>query len=648
MLFDDRLATVLRLSATNAGGQRTQLRQLLDLLGSRTEPLRANEGIREQSLIAAAWLRMDTLAEAIPAADRAAIIREQGWRFRSAELAHYLAEHEPEVAAAALARADLSAEDWTALIPHLPIRARGFLRLRGDLPVEAEVLLDRLGVHDRGLPAPAQETSPAAAADASLPADKPSPERPPKCEPDQDTRRDYASPNAAVPLRAVSAPRDNNRGSRDVSARAVQSSSTPAAMPERQRERSERAPSPLSLASSREASERSEISALVERIARFRRERSDAAEDPDLSPRLPLGDALETPTRQAVSFGFVADASGRIEWASHDLGPLVIGTRLLRQTTPGAADAAENAALARAFLRRQPLHRAPFRMKGAPAVAGEWLLDGTPRFTPEGHFAGYLGRFRRPHTASAIEDARAADESDRIRQLLHELRTPITAVQGYAEVIQQQLFGPTPHEYRALAAAIAADAAHILAGFGELDRLARLETGALGVSPGECDCVDLVQQIAGQLKPVLATREAGLKVDAHPEASLLVALDEDEVEALLWRILATLGTSCAAGEQIAITLVPVFDGPTAMAQVTCELPARLARETDLFASEAKPHSPAISAGLFGAGFALRLARAEARRAGGSLIADSGRLTLHLPLITGMETNPQSLVGHNAA
>src|SRR5699024_5479498 len=67
---------------------------------------------------------------------------------------------EPEVAAAALARADLAEEDWEALIPRLPIRARGFLRLRKGLPPAAEALLDRLGIHDRGLPDPGPAAAP--------------------------------------------------------------------------------------------------------------------------------------------------------------------------------------------------------------------------------------------------------------------------------------------------------------------------------------------------------------------------------------------------------------------------------------------------------------------------------------------------------
>jgi signal transduction histidine kinase len=85
--------------------------------------------------------------------------------------------------------------------------------------------------------------------------------------------------------------------------------------------------------------------------------------------------------------------------------------------------------------------------------------------------------------------------------LLHELRTPVNAIQGFAEVIQQQLFGPTPHEYRALAAVVAADSAVMLAGFEELDRYARLDSGTLSLASGECDLAAaldaLVSRMAG-------------------------------------------------------------------------------------------------------------------------------------------------------
>ena len=191
-------------------------------------------------------------------------------------------------------------------------------------------------------------------------------------------------------------------------------------------------------------------------------------------------------------------------------------------------------------------------------------------------------------------------------------------MQGYAEVIQQQLFGPAPHEYRALAAAIAADAARMLAGFEELDRLARLETGAMRIEPGETDLAALVRRTAAQLDPVLAAQDAALRSALRTDVTLLIGLDPDDAEALVWRLLASLGAACARGERIAVRLDPLIGPKGAVARLVCALPAALAAEDNLFAATTRSSTTsAINAGLFGTGFALRLARAEARAAGGS-------------------------------
>lgn len=574
MFFDDRLATVLRQRAAGEGSLRTQFRQLLDLLGRD----RAPDPGGDQSLLAAAWLRLDALAQAIPAASRARMIREPGWRFRNPDLAEHLADQEPEVASAALSRADLSVDDWSALIPRMPVRARGFLRLRRDLPVDVEALLSRLGVHDRGLPAPG------ALAD----------------------RSSKAAPGSEVPtpLRVVTG-----------DGREAQSAA-PAGQ-------------------SRDDAGRSEISALVERIAQFRRTRTENGVEHDLSPRLPLGELPERPARDAASFGFATDTTGRIVWAAPDVAPMVIGVRLFG-TQAGLGTDTDGAALARAFARRQPITYGEIALAGAPAITGDWIIDAEPRFSEDGHFTGYAGRFRRaPDPLTAASPAGpAAREADRIRQLLHELRTPVTAVQGYAEVIQQQLFGPAPHEYRALAAGIAADAARILAGFEELDRLARLETGAIRTSPGETDLVAILRRTTAQLNAALGTQDAGLAIDIAADVELIVGLDTEETEALVWRVLASLAAAVVPGEKVVVGVDPLIGREGAFARLHCQLPGRLAGPDNLFAATIRGADSTISPGLFGAGFALRLARAEARAAGGSLRRDKDVLLLTLPLLGG--------------
>ena len=590
MHFDDRLATVLRLRAAGERAAKTQFRQLLDLLGERPQA-------GDPALKAAAYLRLIALAEVIPVPERAAIVGENGWRFRNPELVRWFGEAHPAIAAAALYRAQLTGAEWAELIPRLPIRARGFLRHRRDLPDAALRVLDRLGVSDRALPMPPQpvQAEPETREDgerATLAEIEPLVLRP-------------AQPAAPLP--------DAEEAAAALSAPAP-APAQPAATP----------PTPA-----RQAPGKSEnIRALVERIETFRKAR-DHAPDPGEAPTLPMAGLDDLPHHKPLSaFAFGTGSEGRIDWAEPEIAPMVVGIDLA-QRREGEQPGDD---FATAFANRQPVRGVAVSLRGAEAIEGEWIVDAAPRFTRgDGRFFGYVGRFRR---ALAPVDDRAQRGADRLRQLLHELRTPVNAMQGYAEVIQQQVFGPTPHEYRALAASIAGDSARILAGFDELDRLARLETGALDLDAGESDFAEIVRGQIGQLQTVLGPRVARFEARLADRAAPL-ALAQHEAEMLGWRILATLAGATGAGETVSLTLS--FDADQVALRM--QLPAQLAGAADVFASDIRSAGSTLSSGIFGAGFSLRLARAEARAAGGELAREDDVLVLSLPLLTGAEALP---------
>jgi two-component system, OmpR family, sensor kinase len=551
MHFDDRLGTVLRLQADSKAVQRIQFRQLLDLLG--TSPAEA----RDEALDAA-YVRLTELAEAIPAAERAAMVCDPGLRLRSPRLVAALAAGEPQLAAAALQRAELSDEKWLDLIPALPPAARVHLRARSELPQAVVNLLTRLGVNDRGLP-PAEYVA-------------------------------YA--DEIKPVSGIFPP-----------------------LPE--------------------DGEPAGIGAIVRRIEAYRRAKQVVEQVPDGdSPRLPLGEEhlLHVPG-EARAFDFATNAEGRIVWADPGVAQMVLGMRLGSELAHGPG------ALGAALRRHQPLHDCGITLLGAPAIAGEWRLDAAPWFDPlNGHYLGHRGRMRRPARAAAAVAETAApalapvrdSEADRIRQMLHELRTPVNAIQVGSEIIQQQLFGPTPHEYRALAASIAGDAARMLSAFEELERLAKLDSGAMELDPGETDFAAVVATTVSQLAGHTRQRGSGfeLKIEDRP---LTVDLARIEAERVVWRLLATLAGVSAPGEVLKARL----KWRAGMVRLTVELPTILALRDDeeLFRAAAGSIPQVIAAGVFGVGFALRLARAEAEAAGGKLDRKTDRLKLCLPGLT---------------
>ena len=532
MQFDDRLATVLRARTASMASRRTQLRQLLDLLG--TMPSESGGEAVDAAFDAAARLTRD-----IPDEARAAIIGEPGVRLRSARLVALLAAGDPRSAAAAVTSAELTPEAWLDLIPALPARARSVLSAQPALDPQVRALLARLGAGPVALPAAA------------------------------------SVPEAAEPARA-------NDG----------------------------------------------IGALVRRIEAFRKNRDTAAAlRPGEPAELALDDRAPPPeTVRVGAFDFVTDRDLRIVRCDPGVAPMAIGLALASRDRAAPVTAAP--ALIAAAARRQPIRRGALEIVAAPALAGAWLIDAAPWFDPlGGRFIGYRGRARRP-VAALPEDAIAGDSAaEKMRQLLHELRTPVNAIQGFAEVIQQQLFGPTPHEYRALAATIASDAARMLAGFEELERLARLDSGVAAIEAGTSDLGALVEATIAQLASHTAPRSSGFTL-RRDEGSSAAAIAPHEAERLIWRLLATLAGAAAPGEVLRLRL----RRREGWVRLTLDLPAALAaREGDaLFAATPGAVPQALAAGMFGAGFALRLATAEARGAGGTLERREARLRLSLP------------------
>jgi hypothetical protein len=570
MLFDDRLVTVLR---TRPGGEtaaRTQFRQLIDLLGSQPAAESEEPGYgkilvflgqaaqmdadeRERLLVEPAlttrnpavltylaFLKLAELSQRIPEDERSRILREPGLRLRNRRIVAFLAGGDAKPAAAALATARLSEEEWQRLIPKLPIVARGFLRHRRDLPAGTKSLLEQLGVQDRVLPQP-----------EGIAIDS----------------------NVAV--------------------------------------------------SGTEAGKGDGIRALLRRIEAFR----EAKRGSGGAPRLPLGDLVEEGQAGPLDhFQFSSDAQGRIDWVEGEIAPLVVGMKLPGQVARLAEGDAE------AMRSRHPLRGAQLVIDGAEIITGDWLVDAEPTFDEAGHFIGYLGRIRRPELAlpAPANDTSSGDSvADRMRQLLHELRTPVNAIQGFAEIIQQQLFGHVPNEYRALAAGVAVDAAKLLASFDEIDRLTKLESGAMDLAAGDADLREVVLQTIQRLEGVLRNRDAGfeLRMSGSP---FTTALAREELLLMVWRIFATLAGSLALRENVSVSLTSSA-GEIAL---DLELPAALAALPDKFATPVPDERPVISAGMFGPGFSFRLAQAEVRSAGGTFEFDDAGLHVTLPLSSG--------------
>ncbi|WP_294124128.1 HAMP domain-containing sensor histidine kinase [Sphingomonas sp.] len=360
-----------------------------------------------------------------------------------------------------------------------------------------------------------------------------------------------------------------------------------------------------------------EIAARIERL-KSRRE-----SEPPVAEAMPPGQfTVSPPVTTPGLFRWECDASGEIGWVEGAPRGALIGRSL-----PGEESAPRE--LVRAFADRLPFEDTPITLP-APVLDGEWRLSGIPAFSPvDGRFLGYRGIARRDGECDVAEPGAMqsiAGDAEALRETIHEIKTPLNAIIGFAEIIDGQYLGPAHRNYRQRAAEIVSQARMLLGAIEDLDFAARLQ----GRKAGEGE-VAALSEIVSELAEEWAGQaiDRGVQLRMAPQmAQLRARLDRDLAGRLLKRFLGALIESAAPHETVHIE---AKEGRGRLA-VAASRPA-----ATLHLGEAQLFDPSFATAAegegsrLGLGFALRLVRGLARLAGGELSLSASQLTLMLPL-----------------
>jgi hypothetical protein len=271
----------------------------------------------------------------------------------------------------------------------------------------------------------------------------------------------------------------------------------------------------------------------------------------------------------------------------------------------------------RAFAVRAPFRDALMAVGGTGPVAGEWKISGVPAFEPaDGRFAGYRGVALRevPSTPSAPEAMPAVlADPDSLRELVHEIKTPLNAIIGFGEIIEGQYLGPADRGYRDRAGEIVRQARLLLTAIDDLDFAAKVHSAR--ARPQErVDFGVLLDRAANELREVAA--RSGIEADVmRPRGPVTAAVGPELADRLLLRLFAALAERAETGERLQVSAEQGSDG----ARISVSRPAALrgAGDVELFGAKAGHDG----------GFSLSLARGLARIAGGDLIGSRGSIAL---------------------
>lgn len=362
----------------------------------------------------------------------------------------------------------------------------------------------------------------------------------------------------------------------------------------------------------------SQISELVRRIDKFQSTRGQPA-------------AARVSNAPRAAFMFETGPDGVIQWVDGVTRGAVIGLSIAEAAFGG--EPGTDGVAAGGFRQRAEILNARMMIEGTPADAGEWRFSALPWFDPAtGQFRGYRGSARRPNRSETPYGRPVAEDSgDSIRQLIHELRSPLNAISGFAQIVAGQMFGPVSQSYRTMADTIVADAASVQMIIDDLETAARSNSAAaIDPPPGEVvDIGAVVTQVENDLTALLAEQRVDLSISRVGGPFLGLANDAN-ARRMVGRLLTALVDVSEAGAILVGQLVTESQHDD-MLQLRIVRPAtiRFATAADLLDPGFSPEGEAPGAAVLSLGFSLRLVDSLARTAGGRLDIGHNALTLHL-------------------
>ena len=269
------------------------------------------------------------------------------------------------------------------------------------------------------------------------------------------------------------------------------------------------------------------------------------------------------------------------------------------------------------------------------------------RLIAAGHYQARVPVPAEPELAALAADVNtlagelASTETRRTRllgEVAHEMRTPLTALEGYLEGLIDGVFRPEPE----ILGAVSDELRRLRRLADDLSALSRAEEQRLDLHPVGTDLADLARKAASRLAPQFSDAQITLTVAAP--GPLPVHADPDRITQVLTNILGNALTATPAGGTVTVeaataghsAAVAITDTGAGLAAVDLE------RVFERFYRA--PGQPRRSAG---SGIGLTIARNIVRAHGGEITASSpgpghgATFTLAIPL------NPGTPAHHSA-
>lgn len=152
----------------------------------------------------------------------------------------------------------------------------------------------------------------------------------------------------------------------------------------------------------------------------------------------------------------------------------------------------------------------------------------------------------------AREDAAGAgDAKDRaLATLSHDLRSPLNAIDSYAELMEMEILGPLTDRQRQALGRIRMSGRHLLGVLQNVLEMARIEAGVVNVTPDRVDLAGVVDEALLMIRPSSQARGQEIHVSLQP--GVTVSADSNRLRQVLINLLGNAVKYTPEGGRVSV------------------------------------------------------------------------------------------------
>jgi signal transduction histidine kinase len=158
--------------------------------------------------------------------------------------------------------------------------------------------------------------------------------------------------------------------------------------------------------------------------------------------------------------------------------------------------------------------------------------------------ARLFDRVKQQHEAAL---AASEHKSQFLAGMTHELRSPMTAIVGFADLLGEQIPGPLNAGQMRQVRMISASAQHIMAVLNDALDVARMEAGKLECLIEPVDAAEVIGEVTGMMAPLARAKHLDLDI-AGPSEPLMVRCDRQRSKQILVNLVSNAIKFTARGQ----------------------------------------------------------------------------------------------------